>query len=339
MTNYRAKKEDYEQNQLQSVPARQGPLGPIVLLPAGRRCFHPGRKQSGSSSGFREISSRSVLPVLGAVPGVRTDGKGQMKGEWIPNLFIRVFDRSLTFSEASEFILWRIGRKKANLGIEGLSFQDVDRILWGLIANIFINREYSPRGFEIGPNDTIIDIGAHKGVFVGFAAKRTGNLITAIEPDPENFRHLENFVRDNKIENVKLKKIAVDIKSGITTLYQSQSSSRNTILGADQLSGVPLTESISVEALSLSDLLAPFTTVDYLKMDCEGAEVDILTNAGDETIRKIKRLVAEVHWIGRDNLLEPLKERLARIYHTVIFVKTSANLGIIYASFDKENSR
>jgi FkbM family methyltransferase len=262
-----------------------------------------------------------------------------MKGEWIPNLFKRVVDRSLPFSEAFEFILWRIGRKKSHLEIEGLSFQDVDRILWGLIANIFINREYSPCGFEIGPNDTVIDIGAHKGVFVGFASKRTSNLITAIEPDPENFKHLENFVRDNKIENVKLKKIAVDIKSGNTTLYLAQSSSRNTILGADQLSGDPLIESIRVKALSLSDLLSSFTTVDFLKMDCEGAEVDILTSAGDETIRKIKCLVAEVHWKGRDNLLEPLKERLARIYHNVIFVKTSANLGIIYASFEKENSR
>jgi FkbM family methyltransferase len=261
-----------------------------------------------------------------------------MKGKWIPNLLKRSLDGSLTHSEAFEFALWRIGGKNSPLRIEGLLFKEVDRILWGIISNIFINREYTPRGFNIGPNDVIIDIGAHKGAFVGFASNRTKNLITAIEPDPQNFERLEGFIHDNKIENVELKRVAIDAVSGETTLYQAQSSSRHTIMGADQLSGDRLVKTIKVKAITLSDLLSPFETVDFLKMDCEGPEVNILSIVDEETLRKVKRLVAEIHWIGRKSSLEVLKERLAQIYNNIVFVKTSTDLGLIYASFDKEDS-
>ncbi len=258
-----------------------------------------------------------------------------MKGAWIPNLLHRVMDHSFTFIDALHVILWRFGRKSASLKVEGLSFKGVDRTLWGLIANIFINREYTPPGFQIKPNDVVVDIGAHKGVFSGFASKRTMNSITAVEPDPLNFQALQNFVRDNELKNIEVRNLAVDAKSGETTLYQASSSSRHTILGTDQLSGEELAGSIKVKALSLPDLLEPFETVDFLKMDCEGAEAGILANTGEETFRKIRRLVAEVHWItGRDGL-KGVREQLAKYYGNVRVVKTSANLGILYASENK----
>lgn len=260
-----------------------------------------------------------------------------MKGSWIPNLIRRVNNQTLSYSEAFGFILWRFGIRKSALRIEGLLFNNVDRIHWGLISNIFINQEYTARGFEIQPNDVVIDIGAHKGTFVGFAANRTKNLIIAFEPDPQNFKYLEGFIHDNQIKNVEIKNFAVDTKSGETDLYLAQSSSRHTITGIDQLNGDPLFESIKVKTLTLSDIINSFDAVDFLKMDCEGAEIGILIDSEERTLRKIRHLIAEVHWMGNKDLLEALKERIARVYSTVIFEQTSENLGVIYASFDKIN--
>jgi len=255
-----------------------------------------------------------------------------MKGMWIPSLLARVLDGSLTYAEMIGFILWRIRRTKPPLRIEGLLFKDVDRVMWGLILNIFIKREYTSRGFNIGPNDIVIDIGAHRGVFAGFASNRTRNAVVAIEPDPENSEQLERFILDNKIDNIELKKMAVDLNSGETTLYKAQSSSRHTITGIDQVSGKQLAETVRVKAIALSDLFSTFETIDFLKMDCEGAEIYILVNSEDETLRKVKCLVAEVHWIGRVNSPDLLRKRLERIYNNIVLVKTSSHMGLLYAS-------
>jgi FkbM family methyltransferase len=255
-----------------------------------------------------------------------------MKGGWIPYLFRRVADQSLTPSEALRFVAWRIVGKPSPLRIEGLLFPGMDRTLWGLISNIFVNREYTPSGFDIAPHDAILDIGAHWGVFVGFASRRTDNTITAIEPDPRNFEHLERFVADNGLRNVELRRVAVGVRTGEIALYEAKSSSRHSTTGKDQLTGETLRESARVQAISLDDLLAGLRAVDMLKMDCEGAEIPVLLAASPRTMRKIRRLVAEVHWIGRQESVERLLKRLADYYGNVKFVRTSRQLGLLYAS-------
>ena len=82
-----------------------------------------------------------------------------IKGKWIANLIARVGDGSISFSEAVSFIGWRFGRKRRWLEIEGVSFENVDRITWGLISGILVNREYNPSGYEIGPDDVVVDMG------------------------------------------------------------------------------------------------------------------------------------------------------------------------------------
>jgi hypothetical protein len=41
--------------------------------------------------------------------------------------------------------------------------------------------------------------------------------------------------------------------------------------------------------------LGGFDTLDVLKMDCEGSEIDILNHISDDCLMRIKRIVGEIH--------------------------------------------
>jgi FkbM family methyltransferase len=254
-----------------------------------------------------------------------------IKGKWIVNLIARIVDGSISYKEALSFIGWRFGRRKRWLEIEGISFENIDRVTWGLISGILVNREYNPSGYEIGPDDSVVDIGAHRGVFLTYAAKRTQSQILAIEPDPENYRRLQSIIEKNGFRNTKLMNVAVAAKSGDAYLYRASASSRHTLVGIDQWSGESLEDSIVVTTVTLDDVLASFPVVHYLKMDCEGAEYSILNSASDETISKIQRLVVELHGLDEAGVSDSIEERLELTFADISIIKTSPKLGLLYA--------
>lgn len=243
----------------------------------------------------------------------------------------RVADGSISVNEALSFVGWRVRRSNAPIEIEGILFEDVDRTMWGLIALILVGREYNPAGFGLGPGDSIVDIGAHRGVFLGHAARRTQGPILAIEPDPENYQALQRLVEANGFANTELMNAAVSAHTGKVRLYRSVATSRHTLSGIDQRTGESLDESIEVAAVSLDDALDRFEVVDYLKMNCEGAEYSILTSCSDRTLKKIQSLVAELHGLEVPGRPDVIVERLRPIFGNITIRKTSPNRGLLFA--------
>ena len=254
-----------------------------------------------------------------------------MKGKWLVSLIQRVTDGSISPREAFKFIGWRFSKSKGAIKIEGILFEDVDRMTWGLIATVLIDREYNPPGYELRTDYTVVDIGAHRGVFLSYAAKRTRGSILAIEPDPENYQSLQRLVEMNGYRNAELMNAAVAAESGKVRLYRSVVSSRHTLIGVDQKLGEPLDESIEVASISLDDALVNFEVVNFLKMDCEGAEYSILMSCSDLTLSKIQYFVAELHGLDVDGTTESILERLAPVFTDISIRKTSPGLGLIFA--------
>lgn len=253
------------------------------------------------------------------------------KGKWIVSLLQRVAEGTVTPKQAVSFLGWRLGRSRNPIEIGGILFEDVDRTTWGLIATILLGREYNAPGYGLGSNHTVVDVGAHRGVFLGYAAKRTQAPILAIEPDPDNFRSLQRFVEVNRFPNAELLNAAVAADSGQVRLYRSPESSRHTLTGFDQKSGESLDQSIVVTAISLDDVLARFEVVDLLKMDCEGAEYGILASCSDQALGKINSLVAELHGLGVPGNRELALERLSPLFAEVSIRETTAGLGLLFA--------
>lgn len=156
---------------------------------------------------------------------------------------------------------------------------------------------YFRRGFEVRSGETIIEIGGHIGLFTVAAARRAvPGSVYVFEPDPENARLLRENVRLNNLANVSIQEAAVAGVAGRRTLYRDPANTAGHTLYPLSGGSAP----VQVETVRLSDFLRErgIAKVDYLKMDCEGAEYEILQSLQDADLGRIERLAIEVHDTG-----------------------------------------
>jgi FkbM family methyltransferase len=152
------------------------------------------------------------------------------------------------------------------------------------------------------PHSVIIDIGANAGLFTLFAASRfPGAEILSFEPIPSNFTLLERNVGLNRGKcTVSPHQKAVAGQSGHVTMAFD---------GAD-----PFFTSSSIVREGLSTgyddkrlIEVPCTTLpamfdehqiehcDFLKMDCEGAEYEIILTCPEDYLMRVRQFAIEVH--------------------------------------------
>jgi FkbM family methyltransferase len=167
----------------------------------------------------------------------------------------------------------------------------------GIIREIFFKRVYAPY-FPFYENAVILDIGAHKGFFALFAARCAGPLsrIIAVEPSPGNFRHMETLLKKNTVSNVTTLQIGVSGVSATAQLYLT--GAQNNSLFKDLLfNDKKPSDSITIKTSSLDDLMKSqnLTHIDFMKIDCEGAEYAMLLNAPAEVMRVITTIAVEFH--------------------------------------------
>jgi FkbM family methyltransferase len=179
-----------------------------------------------------------------------------------------------------------------------------------LKKEIFRKRRYHRDGFEIRPNDTIIDIGANMGMFVMWAAPQAPKgRVVAIEP-MNVVDCLDMNVRLNEIKNVTVLKAAVgrdgdvleflDYPSfNIITHQVGVRPARMTRFLIRLLNFGHWVEPMPVRApcVSLGTIMdeLDLETVDYLKIDCEGGEYEIFRTLADEHWGRIRRIAMEFH--------------------------------------------
>ncbi|MGC9397156.1 MAG: FkbM family methyltransferase [Anaerolineae bacterium] len=162
-----------------------------------------------------------------------------------------------------------------------------------VVKETCLDRDYESHGTAIQDGWTIIDIGAGLGDFaVSVAYEHPTCEVYAYEPFPESYRLLEENVALNAAGNVIAAPIAIGAQSGQMTLFATGAAVQHTTTEASGLA-----ETISVQGLSLDDVFEEnaLVTCDFLKMDCEGGEFDILFNASETTLGKIRNICLEYH--------------------------------------------
>lgn len=150
-------------------------------------------------------------------------------------------------------------------------------------------------------NSVVVDIGANIGVFsvrAAYFAKKV--RVVSYEPFPANFEMLRENVRINGLENgermVVPNQKAVSGARGELELFFSPGDSG--LVSQHNQSDKGHTRSVKVPAVTLADVFSDnnITTCDFLKMDCEGAEEDILLNAPAELFDRIRSITLEWHY-------------------------------------------
>jgi FkbM family methyltransferase len=165
---------------------------------------------------------------------------------------------------------------------------------------VFMVGQYSRFPSLFRPGGTVIDVGANVGCFSLYAASQVGKggLVVAAEPVPHIFRQLQKNARLNEQYRIVPVNAAIRAQSGTTELYLGKKdlfSSHFSVHGTDQISA----EKIQVRAMTLEALLdeAGIERVDVLKLDCEGAEYEILESLPSHILERIGAIVAEIHTI------------------------------------------
>lgn len=160
-----------------------------------------------------------------------------------------------------------------------------------LINAIWIKKEYNRlSGFDINKNDTVIDVGAHIGIFSILAASKTKEgKVYSYEPSIENFKLLKENIEINALKNVEIFNLAVWSKKEEKDFFFHKE-------GGDFFVDYGMGKK-KIFCTTLKDIFETnkIEKVDFLKMDCEGVEAEILLNTPQDIFKKIDKIVLEYH--------------------------------------------
>jgi FkbM family methyltransferase len=163
---------------------------------------------------------------------------------------------------------------------------------------IMLRGDYTRGGQSLRPGDQVIDVGANVGCFTLLAARRVGptGRVIAVEPEESTYRQLVRNVEINGLTNVLPIHAAIGASEGTATLrtntnalFSSLYSSVNQVPVAGGEQRVPMT---TLEKLMDSHGIQ---TCAYLKLDCEGAEHDIVRTMTRTLAGRVKQITLELH--------------------------------------------
>ena len=175
-----------------------------------------------------------------------------------------------------------------------------------LLFYIFGLKQYDVKNiFEVKEDATIFDIGAWKGDTAYFFSKKCSNKarIYAFEPDDYAFQILEKIKNKYKLNNVITKNILLS----------------NAEKEIDFISMIENTPTIKKNAITIDKFVEEnnIEKIDYIKMDVEGAEKNILEGS-IKTIKKFKPSLAIAIYHGGKLFMEDF-------YNIPIFIKNIIN--------------
>jgi FkbM family methyltransferase len=133
-------------------------------------------------------------------------------------------------------------------------------------------------------SDNFVDVGAHIGRYSIIAAKRIGSLgrVIAIEAHPETFELLKKNIELNGLHNVTTINSVVTSQEGRVRLYLPGQDSGFTVYNTIMVNRAKPTENfLEVEANTLDNIVEStnITEVNWIKIDVEGAELEVLKGA------------------------------------------------------------
>ena len=174
-------------------------------------------------------------------------------------------------------------------------------------TNVWLIQEYSAPGFELHDDDIILDIGAHIGLFSLFASQFCKNgKIFCFEPIKENYEQLINNIKINDIKNIIPFNYAVSSKTGKIKIYLNDDESGHSMF-------LENSNYVEVDSISIIDIFKKnvIDKCNFLKLDCEGAEYEIVDLLSKNYLQRIEKTVIEYHMADtKPELLENLENTL-----------------------------
>jgi FkbM family methyltransferase len=239
---------------------------------------------------------------------------------------------------------WCSRRDSIELSMDGLTFNirassikskmtDTFAVMESLFHNLY-NRRFYDDEFRIGPGDTVIDIGGYIGSFAIPASRfaKQGRVFS-FEPSPANFAQLEGNLRLNNVANARAFNHAVASSDRTITLFldNMNPASNNIYMKGGH--------AVEIRALSLATIFREqqIDRCEFFKIDCEGAEYEILMTLDQAMLNRIGKIACELHEPVYYGITDPahtpqkLVEFLESKGFTVYRKPVNPYLGMMYA--------
>lgn len=156
----------------------------------------------------------------------------------------------------------------------------------------------------------ILDCGSNVGISVlYFKSKFPHARISCFEADPQVAEVLRRNLKNNRAEDVEVfEKVVWTHANGVS--FGSEGADGGSVLNGNNSALLP--------SVRLKNVLQTFDAIDVLKIDIEGAEVEVLKDCAGE-LNRVKYLYVEYHSLSNrpqelDELLRVLKDNGFRYY-------------------------
>ena len=175
--------------------------------------------------------------------------------------------------------------------VHGLKFRMVDYDSCYVCTPLF--EDWSWDYLQVKEGDVFVDVGAHVGRYTLPVAKAVGErgLVIAIEPNVENYNCLRTNIELNNLRNIVTVNAAAWSNNAKLKFYAGESSERGSIkrkVGDNY---------VEVNGRSLDSLLEQVNEraqVNWIKIDVEGAEIEVLKGLNKTLEQNSPQLLVEV---------------------------------------------
>jgi FkbM family methyltransferase len=164
---------------------------------------------------------------------------------------------------------------------------------------IFKDNDYQVHESEIR-NNTVIDIGANVGMFSLYAMSLSAHKVYAVEAQPNIYKTLLENTRG--IGSIVTLNYAVYSESGKTVKLSNEMGLSKIQAEGDSATTITLEKLLTDNDIQGNNLV--------LKMDCEGAEFDILLTTDRKILSRFKTVYIELHGDTNEN---PEYQNVSRI--------------------------
>lgn len=197
-----------------------------------------------------------------------------------------------------------------------------------IVKEIYIDNDYR---IKKNKYKVIVDIGSNIGTFSILASHYNPKArIYSYEASPSTYEVQLKNIEMNCSGNVTSHNLAVSDKNTLLTFYTHPATGLSSLFLKGRGSKKQL-----VNSITLSKIISGYRLkrIDFLKMDCEGAEYGILLNSKDGDILKISKMSIEYH----DSLTKykhpQLIHRLKSLGYTTTYTPhpLENEIGIIHA--------
>ena len=212
-----------------------------------------------------------------------------------------------------------------------LDDKGISRTLW-----LFGQRELDHKWImekSLDKGSTVLDIGANIGYYLLIEDQLIGEKgrIIAVEPVASNLELLKRNTKQASTKDIAILEGAVSNVSGPRTFYLARESNLNTFHKHLLESRGNLNTEVVVPTYTLEQLVSRYGEFDYLRMDIEGHEVEVLEGVAKlyGKVKKMPKIIFETHprTYHEGHSISPILEQLYNLGYCAEFVASSSGRG------------